>query len=322
MPQVGQVTTGPGLGLSCPTSSNFLDAFHGLYGPGTYPITSPLCLSSDPQLDQVLVSTLSFTCVVCTVGTYSVRAGGSSGAPRQATNFPCLTCPRGATCVDGLPLATVGYWGASDPATGVVTFALCPSGYCLGSSPQGNSSSSSSSSSTVNTCAGQRGGALCADCGPGFVEGVGSPLCVHLSACSKEMPGVWATIVVAILGLALVQLTCVSGVWLPSHTAPAGKARRVVLQLLPVHGFPTAKTKLALYFFQVAWHVHTDDHTCHSTRTRTRMITRSPHAHTAATDCRQVGLRYTRLPRTRWCMGHHLRPPPPSSISLVHVYRP
>jgi hypothetical protein len=239
--QAGNVTFS-GVELTCPIASNFEDSFGGLYGAGAYPVFSTLCDTSIGGSDSVLTSSLEFYCNVCPVGTYSVFAGSSNGSRGAANNSPCRACPSGAQCVDtGTILATQDHWGASDPA-GIVSFVLCPAGYCnsaVNSSASGSARTISGLSSAqlqpgvLNACAGQRTGPLCSDCSPGYVDALGSTECSAVAACTKDKAEVWPLIAVALLGSALVQLVFVSAVW--------SKTRKP----------PSATLKLAMYFFQV-----------------------------------------------------------------------
>jgi hypothetical protein len=231
IPQAGNVTFGGGVQLQCPTASNFLDDLDGLYGSdGAYLVYSEYCRSNDPTVDQVLVSSLEFTCAPCPNGTYSVFAGSSNGTPKQKINFPCLPCPHGGTCLSGVPIAVSGYWGAANH--GVVSFALCPSGYCNG----GPAASGNDGGAAGSACAGHRRGVLCGDCDSGYVEGIGSAQCAPVSACGHDKPRMWAAIGAGLVVSGLLQLTLVSGVWLLKRDTGS---------------FPSAKLKLALYFFQV-----------------------------------------------------------------------
>ena len=148
----------------------------------------------------------------------------------------------------GSIIASAGFWGGGYPD---VSFSLVPTGYgCTGSGSNGSgnasvtavsgSSGGSSSDSrnpypctAIDSCGGQRTGPLCGNCGPGFVEGVGSTGCVALTACGTDQAVVWPLAAVAVFVAAAVQLTFVSNVWFPTKTVPKGKV------------------KLTIYFFQV-----------------------------------------------------------------------
>ena len=65
------------------------------------------------------------------------------------------------------------------------------------------------------------------------MESVGSASCVPTHRCSSDMPVLWISAVLAVFGMATVQLVVVSRVWL---VAP---------------GTPTGVMKLAIYFAQV-----------------------------------------------------------------------
>jgi hypothetical protein len=230
--------------VTCPVASTFSDELGGLYGSsvgtrGSYTAQfgSPFdaivqqgcatseCLFHDPVLGpcSYLTSSLQFACTPCPAGTYALYGGHSNGAPGAATNPTCNTCPFGGTCVNGAVTAQPGYWGAPD-AAGVVSFALCPSGYCC---------SSRASCLSYNSCVGARGGALCGDCAAGYVEAMGSSLCVHKSACTKDKAVFWVLFVLAMFVDAVIQLAFVSDVWSPTSAKP------------------DATVKCLLYFFQV-----------------------------------------------------------------------
>ncbi len=229
-----------GTSLTCPTATQFVDSLGGLYGPYSFPIESPLCKDVSPASDtSVLVSMLQFSCDPCPSGSYSVFAGSSNGEARQAVNFPCLPCPSGAQCTDGgAVLALQDRWGDHD-AAGIVSFVLCPAGYCGAATTSGNEFAGGPPSvhlpvGVQNACAGHRSGLLCSDCAsPGYVEALGSTECAPITSCAADKAEVWPLIVLALLGSATVQLVFVSGVW-ATDSKP-----------------PSANIKLALYFFQV-----------------------------------------------------------------------
>ncbi len=179
---------------------------------------------------EVLVSTLAFQCVVCPAGQYSLAGGSSNGTAGAAANFPCLPCPVGGVCAGGVVGATPGYWGAADVASPSlsVSFTVCPAGYCC-------DGSAASPCVGLSPCGGHRAGALCGDCAPGHVESVGSAQCVPASACGPDSAVLWVVVVMGGVIAAVLQLTVVSGVWLPSGLHPSGKM------------------KLAIYFAQVRW---------------------------------------------------------------------
>jgi hypothetical protein len=221
----------------CPASSLFSDALGGLYGPvGSYnatfgpPFNTVVQQGNTSQHYPIfsscaifLASSLQFSCTPCPAGTYALTGGYSNGAPGNATNPSCNTCPFGGTCVTGRVNAQPGYWGAAN-SSHVVLFAPCPSGYCC---------SSPSNCVSMSTCAGARTGTLCGDCLPGYVEAMGSTLCVHVTACVSHKRWFWPLFVLAMFSNAVIQLTFVSDVWNPSSDQP------------------DATIKCLLYFFQV-----------------------------------------------------------------------
>jgi hypothetical protein len=170
-----------------------------------------------------LASILQFACTPCPTGTYAMTGGYSNGAPDSAINPSCNTCPLGGTCVNGDVIAQPGYWGAAN-AFETVSFTLCPSGYCC---------SSSANCVSLSSCAGSRTGTLCGDCLPGYVEAMGSTLCVPVSACASDKATFWPLFVLAMFLDAVIQLAFVSDVWNPSSARP------------------DATVKCLLYFFQV-----------------------------------------------------------------------
>jgi hypothetical protein len=205
--------------FTCPVGSNFVDSFGGLYGPnGSYPVVSPYC----PGGGSVLVSTLDFKCVSCSSGQYSLFGGSFSGAVGKPTNYPCLLCPTGGVCTDGVAAATPGYWGAGDTAPSIgVSFALCPTGYCC-------DGSTSWPCTGMGPCTGHRAGVLCGDCAEGFVETVGSAQCTAASQCASDKVVLWSLIAAGELLSAILHLTVVSGVWLPSKQRPSGKMKLAI----------------------------------------------------------------------------------------------
>lgn len=104
--------------------------------------------------------------------------------------------------------------------------AECPPGYCC-------SGTSTAPCSAVDSCAPTRTGALCSDCAPGFVEGLGSATCTPVADCSRDMALVWPVLVGAVFASAVVQLTIVSGVW-------------------RAQGRATGKMKSFIFFLQMA----------------------------------------------------------------------
>ena len=197
----------------CPVAA----VWGGVCCSGRYCTGNPLSTST-----SILVSTLQFSCVKCLSGLYSLAAGASSGAAGTSNNVSCLPCPRGGTCVDGGITAANGYWGASDPSSGIVAFVVCPDGYCC-----------FGDCDAIDGCAVNRHGRLCGACVPGTALAVGSSDCVPVGRCDGDRVvfAVVATVITVVS--AVLQLAVVSDVWRPSTM------------------FPSGKVKLALYFFQV-----------------------------------------------------------------------
>ena len=214
--------------FQCPAGSNFVDTYGGLYGPaGAYPVQDPAC----PSGYDILQSTLQFQCARCAPGTYSVTPSTTTGAPNSTVAQLCRPCPLGGQCgADGGVVATPGYWGGAN-GDGTVTLVLCPTGYCCDGD---DDASSVWPCAAIGVCGGNRVGRLCGDCRPGYVESIGSPVCVPVGQCADDRPVLWTVGAVGVLLAALVQLVLVSDVWLPAQR------------------FPSGKMKLAVYFFQVS----------------------------------------------------------------------
>jgi hypothetical protein len=68
---------------------------------------------------------------------------------------------------------------------------------------------------------------------PGYVEAMGSTLCVPVSKCASDKQWFWSLFVFAMFLDAVIQLAFVSDVWNPSSARP------------------DATIKCLLYFFQV-----------------------------------------------------------------------
>ena len=223
--------------ITCPVASIFSDELGGLYGSGSYTayFASPFDAVELQGFDNFgnaiyapclyLTSSLQYACTPCPAGTYALQGGYSNGAPGSATNPTCNSCPFGGTCANGAVRAQPGYWGALNDS-GVVSFALCPSGYCCDSPV---------SCTSYSSCAGARIGTLCGDCAAGFVEAMGSTLCVHKSACAEDKAVFWPLFTLGMFADAVIQLAFVSDVWNPSSAKP------------------DATIKCLLYFFQVCY---------------------------------------------------------------------
>ena len=230
MPLGGNITWTDSSLFTCPIASLFSDGLNGLYGPNssytaTYgpPFDVSVFQGSITAPCAYLTSSLQFGCTPCPAGTYALIRGQSNGAPGNATNPVCNSCPFGGVCINATVLAQPGYWGAAN-ASSVVSFTLCPSGYCY---------SSPASCVGMASCAGSRTGTLCGDCMPGYVEAMGSTLCVHASTCASDKALFWPLFVLAMFVEALIQLAFVSDVWNPSAARP------------------DATVKCLLYFYQV-----------------------------------------------------------------------
>jgi hypothetical protein len=212
IPLASNVTFGSDVNLSCPLGLRFIDGFNGEYDSGSYLVPSQNCDSQGQGL--VRVSTLSFQCVACGEGQYSLDQARSTGQPGNVSKFGCLQCPVGGVCHGGTIVASPGYWGSTLPwAPTEVQFAVGPDGYCCGGRTP---------CMAINTCAGHRHGPLCSECLPGYTEGVGDAWCVPKTQCGNDKGKFWALALTAMLLDASLQLTLVSDVWRPSNNAPDG----------------------------------------------------------------------------------------------------
>jgi hypothetical protein len=206
----------------CAISTLFSDELGGLYGSyGSFPTPFIGFQSCD-----YLVSMVQFGCVQCPFPLQARGQGHSNGDPSNITNPYCFSCPFGASCYGGVVVAQPGYWGVTDDY-GAPSFVLCPSGYCC---------SSSANCLSLSSCAGSRTGTLCGECLPGYVEAMGSTLCVPVTKCAADKAIFWPLFVFAMFLDAVIQLTFVSRVWNPSPARP------------------DATFKCLLYFFQASFH--------------------------------------------------------------------
>lgn len=218
----GNITFADDSLLLCPDGSSFEDSFNGSYGArGATPVPSHLCNTSDQGPGHILQSRLQFSCFTCRSGQYTVVGGNSTGAPLEASGG-CQACPLGGACPGGSITTTAGYWGAGSPS---VSFALCPVGYCC----------NSPTCTGLAGCVGARTGQLCGGCQEGYTQAVGSEHCVPTSRCVEHRALVWSGVVLGLLVAAAFQLTLVSNVWVARSRT-----------------FPSGKTKLAVYFFQMS----------------------------------------------------------------------
>ncbi len=167
----------------------------------------------------VLASSLQFSCIRCGEGLYSLFGGSSNGTVGNATNFQCNPCPSGGSCLNSVVTATARHWGAQG-ALGVVTFASCPAGYCCDDVEWPCVSMSS--------CGGHRKGPLCGDCEDGYVESLGSSRCTPVTRCGQDRPILWMLVVVALLIIAAVHLTVVSGLGRSGDITPSGRLKLLI----------------------------------------------------------------------------------------------
>ncbi len=122
VPSAGNVTSWDSVSR-CFVASHFFDSLGGLFGHNAFSVVSPLCNNTR----SLLASALQFQCLACGDGTYSLEAGVSLGYPGDGNTFPCLPCPVGGQCHQGLITPSAGRWG-SVHSGGVVALSVCPSG--------------------------------------------------------------------------------------------------------------------------------------------------------------------------------------------------
>jgi hypothetical protein len=149
---------------------------------GVYPTDLVSSSSNQPGVLYVL------NCSRCESGTYSIQNGSVAvqKALRSQSEHFCRPCVFGGKCAGGDKLhALPGFWGRDD-ASGNVTFAECPAGFCC---PLGNQSCA------FSHCQGNREGFLCGGCPDGFGLRFFSTACGRDSACS-DAP--WAGVLFAV----------------------------------------------------------------------------------------------------------------------------
>jgi hypothetical protein len=171
----------------------------------------------------MLVSTLSYACRACPLNQYNPTPP-TLGAANIDNTSPvigaCQACPYGSNCAGGTMVATSGFWGSS---TGPQLSAFrCPTGYCCDDEPCGS----------IDGCVGNRGGALCGECLPGFAQTIGSTACRATSQCGGD-DAAWF-VPVALLLAVLFALFARSS------------------QLGAVDGWPLNAVQPMFYFYQMA----------------------------------------------------------------------
>jgi hypothetical protein len=126
---------------------------------------------------EVLVSTLTYACSACPRNTYNPTPPALGAANTNNTNSiigVCQVCPYGSNCTGGAMVATRGFWGDDGSSSGGTLGAFrCPADYCCDTEPCGS----------IDGCVGNRGGALCGECAPGFAQTIGSAACRAVSEC-------------------------------------------------------------------------------------------------------------------------------------------
>jgi hypothetical protein len=182
VPASAGAMTFSGSNVSCATASNLTDRASLRY------VTGYERPSSDPFCPLVSQGTVALSCTPCATQLYPIPivANGSASVPGiMSSAVSCATCPYHGACADGDVVASPGYWGAPS-ADGSISFQLCPSGYCCGSSPCGS----------MDGCNGHRRGPLCGHCDAGYTEALFSTRCVATSRCRAWH---WAVVAAALV---------------------------------------------------------------------------------------------------------------------------
>ena len=129
---------------------------------------------------QVTISTI-FTTERCPEGTYSIHRGTRRRLSDKHVN--CYPCPVGGNC--SLPLAAQpNFWGYPENED-IVSFQLCPEGYCCLPSDD-NKCFYDNNSYLLSGCQGNRTGILCGQCKPNFTEGLFTTECVRAKDCTHS----------------------------------------------------------------------------------------------------------------------------------------
>ena len=89
---------------------------------------------------------------------------------------PCLPCPIGAKCVDGIQ-ALPNYWGYRDTETSV-SLERCPDGYCC---------HGKETCTGIDSCNTGRTGTLCGKCQDNLSESIFTPQCVPFRSCRSGL---------------------------------------------------------------------------------------------------------------------------------------
>ena len=133
-----------------------------------------------PEDKQVTISTI-FTTERCPEGTYSIHRGTRRRPSDKHVN--CYPCPVGGNC--SLPLAAQpNFWGYPEKED-IVSFQLCPEGYCCLPSAH-NKCFYDNNSYNLSGCQGNRTGILCGQCKQNFTEGLFTTECVRAKDCTHS----------------------------------------------------------------------------------------------------------------------------------------
>ena len=130
----------------------------------------------------VTISTIStiFTTERCPEGTYSIHRGTRRRPSDKHVN--CYPCPVGGNC--SLPLAAQpNFWGYPENED-IVSFQLCPEGYCC--LPSAHNKCFYNNSYQHSGCQGNRTGILCGKCKQNFAEGLFTTECVRAKDCTHS----------------------------------------------------------------------------------------------------------------------------------------
>ena len=129
---------------------------------------------------NVTISTI-FTTERCPEGTYSIHRGTRKRLSDKHVN--CYPCPVGGNC--SLPLAAQpNFWGYPENED-IVSFQLCPEGYCCLPSAD-NKCFYDNNSYLHSGCQGNRIGILCEQCKQNFTEGLFTTECVRAKDCTHS----------------------------------------------------------------------------------------------------------------------------------------
>ena len=97
--------------------------------------------------------------------------------PEIEISEPCIKCPYGSQCPDGVLKPNPGYWGVFVKKK--LKFYQCPHGYCC-------SGNDKVPCNEYNACAPKRNGTLCGSCQDGFSLSIFSDKCVSSHKCDSS----------------------------------------------------------------------------------------------------------------------------------------